>query len=139
MPPGFRLLQRTASFLKPHRSASPLLYGPADKIALEMRCDPATSPAELTSKQIVAMHDLLHQVRFSNPDGSHLSPAGAARPAGSLLGFCTELLTLRKGCWCTETCRIPCCAQGASFARLQSTDWLHGTAHPAVRAEHWPR
>lgn len=48
----------------------------AEKIALEMRCDPATSPTELTSRQIVAMHDLLHQVRFDNPDGSHLSPAG---------------------------------------------------------------
>ncbi|KAI3432870.1 hypothetical protein D9Q98_010453 [Chlorella vulgaris] len=48
----------------------------AEKIPLEMRCDPSTSPAELTSKQIVAMHDLLHQLRFHNPDGAHLSPAG---------------------------------------------------------------
>ncbi|PSC70486.1 DNA topoisomerase 6 subunit B isoform B [Micractinium conductrix] len=48
----------------------------AEKISLEMRCDPHTSPAELTPKQIVAMHDLLHQLRFANPDGNHLSPAG---------------------------------------------------------------
>lgn len=48
----------------------------AEKISLEMRCDPATSPAELTVKQLVAMHDLLHQLRFENPDGAHLSPVG---------------------------------------------------------------
>ena len=62
--------------MKPHHHAP---RGTAEKIALEMRCDPATSPTELTSRQIVAMHDLLHQVRFDNPDGSHLSPAGAPR------------------------------------------------------------
>ncbi|EFN52240.1 hypothetical protein CHLNCDRAFT_26891 [Chlorella variabilis] len=46
------------------------------KISLEMRCDPSVSPAELTGKQLVAMHDLLHQLRFQPPDGNHLSPAG---------------------------------------------------------------
>ena len=52
----------------------------AEKISLEMRCDPSHPPADLTTKDIVAMHDLLHQLRFQNPDGAHLSPAGA-RPA----------------------------------------------------------
>ena len=31
---------------------------------------PAAAP------QIVALHDLLHQLRFDPPDGGHLSPAG---------------------------------------------------------------
>ncbi|PRW61315.1 DNA topoisomerase 6 subunit B [Chlorella sorokiniana] len=48
----------------------------AERIVAEVRCDPSTAPAELTPKQIVALHDLLHQLRFDPPDGGHLSPAG---------------------------------------------------------------
>lgn len=34
------------------------------------------APAELSSKQIVRLHQLLHEVKFPNPSGDHLSPAG---------------------------------------------------------------
>ncbi|KAI7846328.1 hypothetical protein COHA_000165 [Chlorella ohadii] len=48
----------------------------AERIVAEVRCDPSTTPADLSPKQIVALHDLLHQLRFDPPDGAHLSPAG---------------------------------------------------------------
>lgn len=69
------------------RSLAAALVASAEKIPLEMRCDPSTSPAELTSKQIVAMHDLLHQLRFHNPDGAHLSPAGVLACTSHVTGM----------------------------------------------------
>ena len=35
-------------------------------------------PAELSDKQIIRLHQLLHEAKFADPDGRHLSPAGAA-------------------------------------------------------------
>mmetsp|Transcript_25575 Transcript_25575/g.65865 ORF Transcript_25575/g.65865 Transcript_25575/m.65865 type:complete len:665 (+) Transcript_25575:305-2299(+) len=35
-----------------------------------------TAPRELDERQIVRMHQLLHEARFSDPDSKHLSPAG---------------------------------------------------------------
>ncbi|GLI70794.1 hypothetical protein VaNZ11_015667, partial [Volvox africanus] len=34
------------------------------------------SPRQLTDKQVVRLHQLLHEVRFDDPKGDHLSPAG---------------------------------------------------------------
>ncbi|PNW88219.1 hypothetical protein CHLRE_01g019750v5 [Chlamydomonas reinhardtii] len=34
------------------------------------------SPRDLDEKQIVRLHQLLHEIRFSDPTGKHLSPAG---------------------------------------------------------------
>lgn len=50
----------------------------AGRIVFEMRAgaDPSMSPAELTEGQLIRLHQLLHEVRFSDPDSSHLSPAG---------------------------------------------------------------
>lgn len=33
-------------------------------------------PRELNNKQITRLHQLLHEAKFKDPDGSHLSPAG---------------------------------------------------------------
>uniref|UniRef100_A0A383WIB7 DNA topoisomerase 6 subunit B n=1 Tax=Tetradesmus obliquus TaxID=3088 RepID=A0A383WIB7_TETOB len=36
----------------------------------------STDPKQLSSQQVVRLHQLLHEVRFADPSGSHLSPAG---------------------------------------------------------------
>ena len=36
-----------------------------------------SSPAELEGKRLVALHQLLHEAKFRDPSGDHLSPAGA--------------------------------------------------------------
>ena len=43
-----------------------------------MRCgaDPNMSPKELDTTQVARLHQLLHEAKFPDPDGSHLSPAG---------------------------------------------------------------
>ncbi len=38
--------------------------------------DVETRPGELDNKQITRLHQLLHEAKFKEPDGSHLSPAG---------------------------------------------------------------
>ena len=38
--------------------------------------DSDMSPQELDQRQLLRLHQLLHEVRFPDPDGSHLSPAG---------------------------------------------------------------
>ena len=50
----------------------------AGRIVWEMRAgvDPSMSPEELAEGQLLRLHQLLHEVRFPDPDGSHLSPAG---------------------------------------------------------------
>ncbi|KAK9809996.1 hypothetical protein WJX72_003097 [[Myrmecia] bisecta] len=50
----------------------------AGRLISEMRidADPSMAPQDLTEKQIVRMHQLLHEAKFKDPDGSHLSPAG---------------------------------------------------------------
>jgi hypothetical protein len=44
-----------------------------------MRCgvDEDTLPGELDNKQVVSLHQLLHEAKFKDPDKDHLSPAGA--------------------------------------------------------------
>lgn len=50
----------------------------AGRLVEEMRAGvgPDTSPKALTDKQVVRLHQLLHEVKFDDPRGSHLSPAG---------------------------------------------------------------
>jgi DNA topoisomerase-6 subunit B len=52
---------------------------------MEMRsgADPDMDPKELEEKQIVRLHQLLHEAKFKDPDGAHLSPAGIAQPSRS--------------------------------------------------------
>ena len=53
---------------------------PAGRLISESRsgADPTMKPAELSDKQIIRLHQLLHEAKFDDPDGRHLSPAGAA-------------------------------------------------------------
>lgn len=50
----------------------------AGRLIDEMRSgvDIDTHPSELDNKQITRLHQLLHEAKFKDPDGSHLSPAG---------------------------------------------------------------
>ncbi|KAK9847694.1 hypothetical protein WJX84_000913 [Apatococcus fuscideae] len=50
----------------------------AGKLIEEMQsgAEPDTDLRSLTSKQILMLHQLLHVAKFSDPSGSHLSPAG---------------------------------------------------------------
>eukprot|EP00877_Chromochloris_zofingiensis_P003200 jgi/Chrzof1/12881/Cz07g10220.t1 len=50
----------------------------AGRLVEEMRSgvDMQTDPKELTTQQVVRLHQLLHEAKFSDPSGSHLSPAG---------------------------------------------------------------
>lgn len=50
----------------------------ATRIIDEMRAgaDPFMAPGELDQRQLLRLHQLLHEVRFPDPDGGHLSPAG---------------------------------------------------------------
>ena len=52
--------------------------GFAGRLIDEMRSgvDMETQPSELDNKQITRLHQLLHEAKFKDPDGSHLSPAG---------------------------------------------------------------
>lgn len=49
-----------------------------------------TAPSELTLQQVARLHQLLHEVKFPDPTGDHLSPAGeSVRPVvsrGSWIG-----------------------------------------------------
>jgi hypothetical protein len=38
-------------------------------------------PKDLDEKQIVRLHQLLHEAKFKDPDSSHLSPAGTLSPS----------------------------------------------------------
>ncbi|KAG1652179.1 hypothetical protein FOA52_004801 [Chlamydomonas sp. UWO 241] len=50
----------------------------AERLVGEMRAgiDWETHPSELNDKQVVRLHQLLHDAKFSDPKGDHLSPAG---------------------------------------------------------------
>lgn len=50
----------------------------AGRLVSEMRggVTAATEPKSITPQQAVRLHQLLHEVRFADPSGSHLSPAG---------------------------------------------------------------
>ena len=54
----------------------------AGRLIAEMRggVDEDTEPQELSNKQVVALHQLLHEAKFKDPAKDHLSPAGAAHP-----------------------------------------------------------
>lgn len=57
----------------------------AERLIEEMRSgvDAKTSPKDLGTKQATRLHQLLHEAKFKDPDGNHLSPAGA--PAALVL------------------------------------------------------
>ena len=41
--------------------------------------DPDMAPSELSTQQVVRLHQLFHEAKFPDPTGGHLSPAGAAQ------------------------------------------------------------
>ena len=45
--------------------------------------DGDAAPKDLTNKQMVALHQLLHEAKFKDPDKDHLSPAGGPYPLTS--------------------------------------------------------
>ena len=45
-------------------------------------------PRELDNKQITRLHQLLHEAKFKDPDGSHLSPAGHLPTRLTMLCLC---------------------------------------------------
>ena len=51
----------------------------AGRLIAEVRggVDEDMPPQNLTNKQTVALHQLLHEAKFKDPDKDHLSPAGA--------------------------------------------------------------
>ena len=49
--------------------------------------DVETRPGELDNKQITRLHQLLHEAKFKEPDGSHLSPAGCPPVCQCLQSF----------------------------------------------------
>lgn len=51
----------------------------ADRLAAEARAGmaPDTDPRSLDAKQAARLHQLLHEAKFDDPSGDHLSPAGA--------------------------------------------------------------
>ncbi|GBF92117.1 DNA topoisomerase [Raphidocelis subcapitata] len=50
----------------------------AGRLVEEMRSgvQADTPPCKMTTQQVVRLHQLLHEARFSDPSGNHLSPAG---------------------------------------------------------------
>ena len=42
-----------------------------------------TAPSELTLQQVARLHQLLHEVKFPDPTGDHLSPAGGSVRSGA--------------------------------------------------------
>lgn len=80
------------------------LGGNAGRLIAEMRCgvDEDTSPSALDNKQIVSLHQLLHEAKFKDPDKEHLSPAGLPLPPPMplyLLDQCRDaLLQIELAC-----------------------------------------
>eukprot|EP00889_Picochlorum_renovo_P003283 jgi/Picre1/30313/NNA_005677.t1 len=48
----------------------------AERISDELGSGALTDPHDLEEQDILRLHQLLHEVRFPDPDGHHLSPAG---------------------------------------------------------------
>jgi hypothetical protein len=50
----------------------------AGRLIAEIRggLDEDMHPRDLDNKQIVSLHQLLHEAKFKDPDKDHLSPAG---------------------------------------------------------------
>ena len=48
----------------------------SERIADELGSGALMDPADLEEQDILRLHQLLHEVRFPDPDGHHLSPAG---------------------------------------------------------------
>ena len=69
-----------------------------ERLVEEMRSgvDAKTPPKELGDKQTTRLHQLLHEAKFKDPDGNHLSPAGRHR---SCRRCCMAQLLLPCGCW----------------------------------------
>jgi DNA topoisomerase VI B subunit len=67
-----------------HREFSCVGKAHADRLAAEARAGikPDAAPASLDAKQAARLHQLLHEVKFDDPSGDHLSPAGEERGRG---------------------------------------------------------
>lgn len=97
--------------------------GATGRLIAEMRggVDEDTEPQDLTNKHMVALHQLLHEAKFKDPDKDHLSPAGA-----SFLPSCPTECTFHL-----------CAARLASWVAA-SRAAVRGAACAAPLAPHWP-
>lgn len=70
--------EHTSTSHHTHHTALPCHDPSTGRLVEEMRSgvDMQTDPKELTTQQVVRLHQLLHEAKFSDPSGSHLSPAG---------------------------------------------------------------
>lgn len=61
-----------------HREFSCVGKAHADRLAVEARAgmSPDADPRTLDAKQAARLHQLLHEAKFDDPSGDHLSPAG---------------------------------------------------------------
>jgi DNA topoisomerase VI subunit B len=72
----------------------------ASRLASEVRAgvSPDTPPASLDAKQAVRLHQLLHEARFPDPPGDHLSPAGEYNlRLGIAKELCPDLVATHQG------------------------------------------
>ena len=76
--------------------------------------DASTSPRAVSASQATRLHQILHEAKFADPSGSHLSPAGAHRPR--LASPAQDRLSLSHCGLCMKTApQEPCTA----LARLE--------------------
>ncbi len=69
-PPGLRPADSPQAVCLPGRLISEMQAG----------VDASTSPRAVSASQATRLHQILHEAKFADPSGSHLSPAGAHRP-----------------------------------------------------------
>ena len=74
-------VQSCNSGSKPARAPGCVRGTLAGRLIDEMRSGATAdmAPGELGQQQVVRLHQLLHEARFADPDGAHLSPAGEPR------------------------------------------------------------
>ncbi len=51
--------------------------------------DEDSEPQDMSNKQVVALHQLLHEAKFKDPDKDHLSPAGILLQNSVSLPLCS--------------------------------------------------
>ena len=73
-----------------HREFSCVGKAHADRLAAEARAgmSPDADPRTLDAKQAARLHQLLHEAKFDDPSGDHLSPAGERE--GGREGWCAR-------------------------------------------------
>ena len=70
----------------------------AERIADEMGPGALANPGDLEEQDVLRLHQLLHEVRFPDPDGKHLSPAGEYNlRLGVMKELCPDMVATHGG------------------------------------------